>query len=156
MVRFGVRGNGRGGLPLGCVRRFWLCSALKRVAKHLLGTTVDNRHENAPAILAAANQGQIGGTALVRLLSDGAGDLDPRAAAGNALGQRLAFELHNGMGLLDVHPVVIVKAQLASNATHATGGFGQVELRDPSSHRLVDRTGDAIPRLIVDGGTRPA
>ena len=124
------------------------------VAKNLSCAAINDRNEDAPAVLAAMNESEVGSPALIRMVGDGARDLNPRPTSNDPLGKSPSFEFHEAVDFLAVDVEAIAEAQTAPGAAHATGGFVLVEQLDPGGEGFVDGPWFALPGLVVGGGAR--
>ena len=131
---------------------FGSAGELQCMTKDLPGAAVDDRHEDAPAVLSTVDEGKVGGPSLIGMIGDGAGDADPRSGSSLSLWKRPAIELHDAMDLLAIDGEALNEAQTAPGAAYAAGWLLFVELLDAGGEGLVNGTGLGLAGLIVGGG----
>lgn len=74
--------------------------------------------------------------------------------AGATLGESPAFLLHDAMDFFAVDVDLVLEAQPAPCAAHATGGFVLVNLFDTGDDSFIKRTGLRLALLVVGAGAR--
>src|SRR5690606_29151884 len=110
-------------------------------------------NEDAPAVISAVDEGEVGGPALIGLWGNGTRGFDAWATAGAPFGECPAFAFHDAVDFLDIDVFYVPEAQAAPCASHAAGGFVLVDAFDAGCEGLINGAWFALPWLVVGCGS---